>query len=564
MKKRLFSFIVGIMTLLMILSFPVLSSQNVAAFGSEDAETAAQSLYQLGLFQGAGTDASGTPDFALDRAPTRNEAVTMLVRLLGKETEAKSQTWSTPYTDVAEWAAPYVGYAYTNGLISGTSDTTYSGESITTASQYLTFVLRALGYSSDTDFQWDNAWELSDRLGITHGEYGAASDFTRGDIAIISSNALYATVKDGDMTLLASIQGQTEGTTNISTPSFEVHFIDVGQADAALVLCDGTAMLIDGGNAEDSSLIYSYLRDHAVDHLNYIVNTHPHEDHVGGLAGALNYATVDVAYAPVTAYDSRAFNSFVKYLDAQDVQITVPPAGDTFALGRAGVEVLGPVRTDVSDVNNLSIVLRITYGDTAFLFTGDAEREEEQDILAAGYSLKSDVLKVGHHGSNSSTSYPFLYEIMPRYAVISVGAGNSYGHPTESTLSRLRDADVTLYRTDLQGDVICVSDGTNVSFTVKKNADVDVFGGIGPNSTTVQPGRTQQSVPSPVPVPSAPVDGQTTPQTAAYILNTNTHKFHYPSCSCVSQMSTKIKCVFEGTREEIIAMGYDPCGRCHP
>ena len=334
--------------------------------------------------------------------------------------------------------------------------------------------------------------------------------------------------------------------------TFEIHFIDVGQADAALVLCDGEAMLIDGGNVADSSLIYSYLKSHEIEYLDYIICTHAHEDHVGGLVGALNYASVGAAYCPVTKYDSKAFSNFVKYLNEQDVLITVPDVGETFFVGSAGITVIGPVQYS-TEPNNTSIVLRIVYGETSFLFTGDAEREEEQDILNAGYTLESTVLKVGHHGSANSTTYPFLREIMPQYAVISVGANNSYGHPTEDALSRLRDADVTVYRTDMQGDIICTSDGKTVSFSVQRNADADTIG-LGSNSTGLggNAGDTNTEIPG------------TVPAGTDYILNTNTHKFHYPSCSSINQMSEKNKSYYAGTREEVIAMGYSPCGRCHP
>lgn len=255
---------------------------------------------------------------------------------------------------------------------------------------------------------------------------------------------------------------------NCAFAEFQVHFLDVGQADAALILCDNATMLIDGGNKGDSSLIYAYLKEHNITHLDYIIASHAHEDHVGGLAGALNFATVGTAYCPVTEYDTKAFANFKKYLEKQNVEITLPSAGDTFTLGSASIEILAPINYEQNNHNNLSIVLKIVYGNTSFLFTGDAEREEEYEILDAGYDLASTVLKVSHHGSDTSTTYPFLREVMPNYAIISVGKNNSYDHPTEATLSKLRDADVIVYRTDLNGTIICKSDGETVSFSTTK------------------------------------------------------------------------------------------------
>lgn len=371
-------------------------------------------------------------------------------------------------------------------------------------------------------------------------------------------------VPDNDAGASASVTPGNElgaPTTPPEGSTFAVHFIDVGQADAALVLCDGNAMLIDGGNAADSNLIYSYLKKLSLTHLDYIVCSHAHEDHVGGLSGALNYATVGTALAPVTNYDSKAFGNFVSYLAKQSVSITVPSAGDSFALGSASVTVLGPV-TGSDEPNNTSIVLRVVYGDTSFLFAGDAEREEEQDILSAGYDLDSTVLKVGHHGSDSSTSYVWLREIMPEYAVISVGKDNSYGHPTDAVLSRLRDADVKTYRTDMQGDVICASDGKAVSFQVARNADADTLASVGPNSTMSEP--SQPVVVAPPETTPAPETANQIPVGTDYVLNTNTHKFHYPSCGSVKQMSEKNKQAYNGNREDVIAMGYEPCKKCNP
>lgn len=269
-------------------------------------------------------------------------------------------------------------------------------------------------------------------------------------------------------------QNQVQPSIEPSIPTFfEVHYLDVGQADATLILCDGHAMLIDGGNIKDSSKMFAYLKAHDISHLDYVIATHAHEDHVGGIAGALHYASVSTVYCPVTSYDSEAFTNFLKATQLHSIPINVPSAGFTFALGSAECEILA-INTG-TDPNNSCIVLRVTYGNTSFLFPGDAERLVELTLLDSGKQLQSTVLKVGHHGSDTSTSYIWLREVMPEYAVISVGAGNSYGHPTEVVLSRLRDADVKTFRTDMQGHIICASDGQQVSFSVQRNADANTL-----------------------------------------------------------------------------------------
>lgn len=250
--------------------------------------------------------------------------------------------------------------------------------------------------------------------------------------------------------------------------NFEVHFIDVGQADSALIECDGETMMIDGGNVADSNVVAAYLKKEDVTELNYVVCSHAHEDHVGGLSGALSVTKADNIYAPKTKATTKAYKNFKKKAEEQNVEIKHPNVGDEIQLGSSTVEFLGPVDENGKDLNSTSIVLKITYGNTSFLFTGDAESDEEEEILNSGADLKSTVLKVGHHGSRTSTSYPFLREVMPQYAVISVEKGNSYGHPNEDTLSKLSDAGVEVYRTDESGDIVMTSDGNSINIVTAK------------------------------------------------------------------------------------------------
>lgn len=305
-----------------------------------------------------------------------------------------------------------------------------------------------------------------------------------------------------------------------------VHFIDVGQADCALLECEGKFMLIDGGNVEDSSLVVSYLQKQGVEELEAVICSHAHEDHVGGLPGVLAVFPTKAVYAPTRTYSSKCFDDFVYYTDQQGLTIAIPKPGDTLALGSTTATVLGPVES-YAETNNTSIVLMVQFGENKFLFTGDMETDAENDLLDAGAKVKADVLKVGHHGSNTSTGYRFLYEIDPAFAVISVGKDNSYGHPYDEPMSRLRDADVTIYRTDEMGTVIAVSDGKNIMFSWE--------------SASAKPEDPTEST------------------TKYYIGNRNSKTLHLPSCSSLPAEKNQVRF---NSYDAAMAEGYHPCSRC--
>ncbi len=310
-----------------------------------------------------------------------------------------------------------------------------------------------------------------------------------------------------------------------------VHFIDVGQADATVLQCEEDTMIIDGGNVADSSRIIAYLKKLNVPHIDYMICTHAHEDHVGGLSAPLSVMPVGAVYAPVAESDSKAYQTFKQKIEDTNTGIMHAENYERFSLGSARVEILAPL-TNADKLNNTSIIVKVTHGNKSFLFTGDAEREEEQTLLNKGLlKLKSDVLKVGHHGSDTSTSYPFLREVMPEYAVISVGKGNSYGHPTEAVLSRLRDADVQVYRTDLQGDIVMRSDGKNITVTTAKNENIQT------NETAIEYGE------------------------GTYIGNKNSKKLHRPDCRTLPAEKNRIEFT---SRADAINAGYSPCGNCQP
>ncbi|WP_298729928.1 ComEC/Rec2 family competence protein [uncultured Subdoligranulum sp.] len=323
---------------------------------------------------------------------------------------------------------------------------------------------------------------------------------------------------------------------------FSLTMLDVGQGLSVLVQAGGEYLLYDGGGRGASSYVVAYLQQHGVSELEWLVASHYDEDHISGLVGVLHTTPVEQALMPDYTTDTQIYQSLQNVLAEKVVPVISPTQGDTFSLGSAEIQIVGPKDYDYDSDNSNSLCLRIEYGDVRCLLTGDAEQDAEQDMVNSGQDLACDLYVVGHHGSSSSTSEELLKAASPAYAFLSVGEGNPYGHPTEQTMDALQQHGVDLYRTDKQGEVTVYSDGEKCWFSTSPCEDWT------PGSQTT---------------PDTPL-ATALPQSTRYVLNTHTKKFHYPDCSSVEQMSDKNKDFTDATREELIGCGYTPCGRCNP
>lgn len=242
----------------------------------------------------------------------------------------------------------------------------------------------------------------------------------------------------------------------------KVHYINVGQADSTLIQIDGKTILIDAGN--NDNLAYNYLKSQGISKLDYVVATHPHADHIGGMTTIINNFAIGKFYAPKATSTTQTFVNMINALNSKNLKITVPTPGENIVIGNATLTFLAPNSTTYEDLNNYSIVTKIKYGNTSFIFEGDAEDISENEILAKQLDISANVIKIGHHGSNSSTTDTYLNKVNPQYAVISVGVGNDYGHPHKTTLDKLNAKNIKTFRTDLSGTIVATSNGKAITF----------------------------------------------------------------------------------------------------
>lgn len=249
--------------------------------------------------------------------------------------------------------------------------------------------------------------------------------------------------------------------------NLKVHFINVGQADSILIQQGSKYMLIDAGNNGDGKLVKNYLIQQGIKSLDYVIGTHPHEDHIGGLDYIINDFKIGKIYLPKVTSTTKTFGDVVTAIKNKGMKVAVPKPGETFNLGTAKITIIAPNNSEYKDMNNYSVVVKLQFGSNSFLFTGDAEEISESEILAKGFNVKADLLKVGHHGSRSSTTKEFLAKVNPKYAVISTEIGNDYGHPHKETMDKLKNKNIPVYRTDELGTIIATSNGKTITFNTK-------------------------------------------------------------------------------------------------
>jgi competence protein ComEC len=306
-----------------------------------------------------------------------------------------------------------------------------------------------------------------------------------------------------------------------------VYYLNVGQADCALIENKGHFALIDAGNNVDETTVINFLKSKGVKRLDLIIATHPHEDHIGAMDAVVKNFSFDKIIMPKVTTTTKTFTDLVNAIKDKKKSATIVKVGSKYKIGNADLTILAPNTTKYGDLNNYSVVTRLTYGKNSFLFMGDAETISENEILSKKLNVKADVLKVGHHGSEYSTSQAFLNAVNPKYAVISVGEKNIYGHPNSITLSKLNAKSIKTYRTDLNGTVTASSNGSQIAFSVQKTSS-----GI---ATTVPKPGTVYFTPS----------GKS---------------YHYnKKCSTLSRSKT----ILSGTIKAAIKSGHaDPCDRC--
>lgn len=403
----------------------------------------------------------------------------------------------------------------------------------------------------------------------------ADSDGSENNTPVVADSVKLAEAKDVEMVKVTDkIEKKDnpvvkEGPKELDKEVFEksrdlkVHYIDVGQGDSIFIeLPNGQNALIDGGPGSNKNHLIKYLKGLDFETINYLVATHPHEDHIGGLPEVIRTFQIGKVYMPNVTHTTNIFEELLTTIQSKNLSIVKTETG-TVLLDEPGLSLktLAPdPYTAGNNFNDYSIVLRLDFNDNSFMFTGDGETLTEQYLLAdnSDDELKVDVLKIGHHGGDTSTTQPFLNKANPKYSVITVGKGNSYGHPTSNVIARLENANTEIYRTDTDGTIIATSDGENITFVKKGNP-------IEPNAPPTEAKKevkteTKPATPAPSKDTSSSSGGSSTGaatqtgQGEVYITPTGS-KYHKRACGKGNYSAT--------TLENAKSRGLEPCKKCY-
>ncbi len=339
----------------------------------------------------------------------------------------------------------------------------------------------------------------------------------------------------------------SETTKEFSKGDLRVHFLDVGQADSALIqLPNGQVALIDGGNRDDSDFLVNYIKDLNIKKIDYIIATHPHEDHIGGLPEIVKTFDIGKIYMPNKTANTRIFESLLEEIKKKDLKITQAKKG-TIILdeGDLKISTLAPIGEKYEKTNEYSVVNKLKYKDISLLFTGDAEKQSESEMINSEQDLSADILKVCHHGSNTSSTGKFLDLVKPKYAVISSEVGNKYGHPHKEVLDRLNQRNIKILRTDEMGTIILDSDGKSANLYSKGN---EKAGDKKENAVINSENKN---------IDSSSNKSKAVEKT--YIGNKNSKIYHDLSCNKLPTLENRIAL---NSKEEAESQGYSPHSVC--
>ena len=324
----------------------------------------------------------------------------------------------------------------------------------------------------------------------------------------------------------------------------KVHFLDVGQGLSILAQSEGKTMIYDGGDRKTSRFVVSYLKEHGVSKIDYLISSHYDADHMTGLIGCLNAFDVKNVISSNYVHTSKLYQSFVKAVKADGLKMQHPAVGKTYKFGRGSFEILAPKTIEAKGSNNNSVAIKLMNGENSFVFTGDAEHESEAAMCNSGIDLSCDVLVPGHHGSATATSWDFLQKTVPEYAVISCGTNNKYGHPDKDTMDKLQSMDIQVYRTDKQGTIVVTSDGTNLNWSAEPCNDYTP--GDDSDQGTQSTSEVQQEA--------------SKTATGEHVWVSATGNKYHKTNHCGNMNPNMAK---EETREEAEAQGLEPCKKCY-